>query len=161
MTTYAPYFSCFQVGIHLIQFYFLKKQLYIQYQCLNQEFLSTITKKCTMNKNIPDICPQSITEKSSNLNENVWCDGSTMNITCKNDQVIDIICSFYGIHPSLKTCNIPTLANRPVCYYASSKLRLKQVCNQQSSCSVSNFNMVFKDACAGLDKALFVQWKCV
>ena len=134
------------------------KQLFVQYQCIDSGFLANNVNQCNVNKTaVPSICSSAL---SKVINQQTWCDGSSASISCSAARTIQIQCAFYGIHPSITACNIGTLQSRPVCFFASSFAQVKTVCDGLSSCSMSNFSM-FKDPCNGLDKALYVQWKCV
>jgi hypothetical protein len=135
-----------------------QKQLYVQYQCFDAAFLNSTVSQCVVSTSVPSICATA--SSGSGSYSQVWCDGTTMSITCANAaQNINVQCAFYGIHPSVSSCNIGTLQSRPVCYFASSFTQVKSVCNGLNSCTIGNFSM-FKDPCNGLDKALYVSWTC-
>ncbi len=136
---------------------YTQKQLLIQYQCVDKEILSSSINQCTVNLNPPFVCP---TSNSANVQQQVWCDGDTMNITCQNGQNINILCAFYGLHPFLnETCGISSLPNIPVCFFQSSFTLIKTLCSNKSSC-IENFTNYFSDPCDGQTKALLVQWQC-
>jgi hypothetical protein len=142
----------------------LRQQLFIQYQCVDTSLYNATVGQCNPSKSIPAICP-SITG-STNIKEGTWCDnylgmGSIMSINC-NSALISIQCAFYGLHPSISTCNIQ-LPNSPVCYLASTFTKLDALCSGKNVCSLSDFNTLLtnNDPCGGLDKTLYVQWKCI
>lgn len=82
------------------------KQMFIQYQCLDRQTLNNINNCPLVNNNnnnnknlqLPSICP-SVAEAT----RLTWCEPSTMYISCPIGEVIEIICSFYGID-SVLTC---------------------------------------------------------
>jgi hypothetical protein len=144
------------------------KQLFVQYQCIHPTVLNTTLSKCpSLDSTIPPICSASSTLSNTSIGvgqvqSNTWCDGSSMSIKCATGKSISILCAFYGIHPSIDACNIQSLVNIPVCYFASSQTLVSNLCNGQSSCSIDTLSSFFAlDPCVGLDKALFVQWMCV
>ncbi|CAF0930003.1 unnamed protein product [Brachionus calyciflorus] len=137
------------------------KQLVVQYQCLDPILLQNRINQCEFNSKIPEICPKNLGEDK--MNEDTWCDGDQMSIKCSNEKKIKIFCAFYGIHPSILTCDIASLSFSPVCYFNSSFANIVELCELKSNCSIdvvgsSFFNL---DPCIGLKKALYVQWKCI
>lgn len=136
------------------------KQLLVQYQCIHPTVLNTTMKKCNQIKpNVPFMCN---TTTNSEIQSSTWCDGSSVTITCPSGRSIRIVCAFYGVHPSVNACNVVTLVNSPVCYFASSASLLAASCDGRSTCSIDQLSSKFTpDPCVGLDKALFVQWRCV
>lgn len=137
-----------------------QKQLFIQYQCVNEQVLSTSIGKCSSGaKRVPGICKRPATNDTL---EATWCDGATMSIVCPSSRTISIQCAFYGIHPSVDACNVQSLPSKPVCYYASSLPILRSICDDQPSCSLDSFSLTFnRDPCSGHEKALYVQWRCI
>lgn len=132
------------------------KQLFVQYQCYFKSTLNTTINQCAVNKTMPSICPSS---PASGVLSQTWCDGTIMSISCGTKR-ITIVCAYYGIHPDLSSCNIQSLSNIPVCYYSSSQQTVAATCNSKTSCSLTVLNTFSPDPCYGLDKALFVQWRC-
>jgi hypothetical protein len=132
------------------------KQLFIQYQCVdsNDSYIS----QCNKNKTVPLICPKLSSE--SFIMEATACDTSfsPLNLTCPSGNKITIVCAFYGLHPAIKGCALPNVC--PVCYFASSFENVNATCSGKQSCSI-NFLNKFDDPCYGMDKALYVQYKCI
>lgn len=142
------------------------KQLLVQYQCIHPSILnSTMMTKCQQTiQTIPTICSSTTANNSSDsqVQSNVWCDGSSVSIACASGRSIRIVCAFYGVHPGLGACNMGALANPPVCYFASSASVLAATCDGRTSCSIDQLSAKFTpDPCSGLDKALFAQWRCL
>jgi hypothetical protein len=143
----------------------LRQQLFVQYQCIDSSLFNYTVATCTANTAVPDICP--VLASSSTTNQGTWCDnslglGSIVNIQCPASQTITVSCAFYGLHPSISTCNTQ-LSTSPVCYFQSSLTRIQTACNGQNSCSINNFSTFFSlslDPCNGLDKTLYIQWTC-
>ena len=133
------------------------KQLFIQYQCVNSFALNSAINTCDIQTALPSICPAR-ESKSIDLSEKTWCfiDNSYMNISCNLDQSIEIICAFYGLHPSIRECHLPE--SKPICYFESSSSAIKSACNGMQACSIDFAS--FPDPCRGMDKALYVQWRC-
>ena len=142
------------------------KQLFIQYQCMDSGELSAMNANCaekSQTREIPFVCPLlSIAANSTGeLFERTWCDGSTMSIQCGGqNETIQVLCAFYGVHTALTSCNIQNLANPPICFTQRSFDRVSTFCNGTKSCGIDNFTSTFSDPCVGFDKALYVQWKC-
>ena len=139
------------------------KQLFIQYQCVDNYGLNSTINQCSVNKQIPLICPllssfSATNTEINNLFENTTCDtdNSPMTINCNSGEKIEVLCAFYGLHPSIKSCTLPS--NPPVCYFASSFTNVNATCSGQQTCSISLTN--FSDPCFGMDKGLYVQWRC-
>jgi hypothetical protein len=133
------------------------KQLIIQYQCLSSNALNKIKNKCSLSNEINFVCPE-LTQKDLRVNRNTWCavtNGSII-IKCKQNQTIDVNCSFYGLHPSIKQCSLPK--NSPICYFDDSIRILKKACNGLQSCSIQFSS--FADPCIGFDKIFHIQWQC-
>lgn len=138
------------------------KQLLVQYQCVDTSALTKFIYNCTVNKNVPLVCPVVDVNLTPALEEKTWCDGSIMSIKCPSNQVIEIVCAFYGIHPAITECpSIQLLTFKPVCYFKSSFTIVNATCTRKNSCFLSSFSTSFIDPCVDLDKALYVQWKCV
>jgi hypothetical protein len=138
-----------------------EKQLLIQYQCVDIYALNSTINQCNqVNSTVPSICPTIV---SNATNQQVWCQNSTMNITCSANKTITIECAFYGLEPSLSTsCGISSLAtNIPVCYLKSSFTSIETLCTNKTSCFLNNFSTYFNDPCSSqTSEALFVQWRC-
>ena len=133
------------------------KQLFIQYQCMDHMSLNSAIHECYQNKTVPIICPLLSTDGS--LLEATACDtdNAPLSLKCPSGQLIDIVCAFYGLHPSIASCVLP--ANVPVCYFASALNNVTVACTGQQACSITFLN-TFADPCNGMDKALYVQYKC-
>jgi len=135
------------------------KQFIVQYQCVkNYALRNAITKlgKCFKNNEIPLICPEHI-QKDSQIHQNTYCsinDGS-VNLNCQQNQTIEVICSFYGQHPSIKECTIQK--ETPVCYFDSVFKTIKKTCNGIQSCSIQLSSL---QSCIGL-KIFHIKWKCI
>ncbi len=129
------------------------KQLFIQYQCVSSYALSLIVSKCPKKAEIPLIC-----SRKSDILEKTWCsaDNSEIDIICSFNQTIEIVCAFYGLHPSITDCYLP--AHSPVCFFESSFITIQNVCNGLQMCTVNLTSL--PDPCNGMDKGLYVQWKC-
>jgi hypothetical protein len=141
-----------------------QKQLTVQYQCVDTAVLANITKTvdaCFPNTTAPLICPATTSYGLSGVSAQTWCDGSSMSIQCASGKNIQILCAFYGLHPSLSACNVGFLSYQPVCYFKSSMATVNSTCNGLNSCVVGNFSSTFLDPCIDVDKALYVQWRCV
>lgn len=152
----------------------IEKQLLVQYQCVDSYALnSTISNCITANATAPLICPSvnvTNTNVSSNLtitanstmNQQVWCDGQRLNITCANSRNITILCAYYGLHPALSaSCGISSmLPDVPVCYFKSSFTQLNALCSNKRTCTINSLSSYFSDPCDGQTKGLFVQWRC-
>jgi hypothetical protein len=132
------------------------KQLFVQYQCVDNYGLNTTISKCDNNSAVPLICPAS---SLANVNENTWCDtgNAPMTIDCGVGKKINIICAYYGLHPSITACTLP--ANTPICYFQSSLTSVNNTCSGQQTCTIDFMND-FTDPCFSMDKALYVQWQC-
>ncbi|RNA41243.1 rhamnose-binding lectin-like [Brachionus plicatilis] len=137
------------------------KQLVVQYQCVDPYVLENQISKCGLDLEVDEICPK-IESYGQVAHEDVWCDEDQLNITCELGKKIEILCAFYGIHPSISKCDIANLPFRPVCYFNSSFSKLKDLCDSKEVCSVDVINsaLLNHDPCNGLKKAIFVQWKC-
>ena len=124
---------------------------------MNYYGLNNTINHCRKNKNVPLICPA--VNNTQLVKEATACDieNSPLNISCKVGEKIEIVCAFYGLHPAIKKCILPT--NVPVCYFASSHSNVTSICAGQQSCSITFLN-TFADPCSGMDKALYVQDKC-
>jgi hypothetical protein len=133
------------------------KQLIVQYQCLSSSALNTIKNKCSLNNEMTFVCPE-FSQKDHKVNQNTWCsvNNGSIIIKCKQNQTIDVNCSFYGLHPSIKECS--TSKNSPICYFDNSIRILKKTCNGLQSCSIQFAS--FADPCVGLDKIFHIQWLC-
>ena len=133
------------------------KQLFIQYQCVDYYALNSTINQCSKKAETPHICPP--LNKTSNVKEITACDieNAPMSISCKVGEKIEIVCAYYGLHPSITKCILPT--NVPVCYFASSFSNVTSMCTGQQTCSISFLN-TFSDPCNGMDKALYVQYRC-
>ena len=131
------------------------KQLVIQYQCISSYALNIISK-CSSNNQIPLICPE-LNQNDSTIHQNTWCSISngTIIIKCRQNQTIDVICSFYGHHPYIKECSIPK--DSPICYFNSSYEIVKKTCNGLNSCSIQLSSM--QSCCIG-SKTFQIQWRC-
>jgi hypothetical protein len=151
------------IGLYVVDIcpdYKTRQQLFVQYQCIDSNLYNQTVGKCNINKSVPSICPSA----SANVNEGTWCDntlgnGAIMNIQCSPGKSIIIICAFYGLHPSISTCNQQS-SSSPVCYFSSSFTQLTALCNGKNSCTMNDFSSTFLDPCGGLDKTLYVQWSC-
>ena len=130
--------------------------MFIQYQCVDSYGLNSTIDQCNQNTIVPLICP---TSSDVSVLEATVCDAANlpMNLTCQNGQ-IQVLCAFYGLHPALTGCILPTIV--PVCYFESSFANVTSICDGQQSCSI-NFLNNFNDPCNGIDKALYVQYKCI
>jgi len=142
---------------------YIEKQLFIQYQCVDDLALNSTINACnTVNTTTaPSICP-AVTSGNS-INEQVFCQNSTMNITCNSNKTITIVCAYYGLAPSLSaSCGISSLApNIPVCYLNSSFTSIQGLCTNKTSCGLNNFSTYFTDPCSSqTSEALYIQWKC-
>ncbi len=137
-----------------------QEQLFIQYQCIDLNFYNITLDKCVINKETSLPC----SSLEENAYEGTWCDnglgnGSSLYIKCSNDRLITILCSFYGLHSSIITCNEKSLT-LPICYYNNTLTTLELLCNGKMSCFINDFSLTFLDACGGLSKSLYVSWKC-
>ncbi len=143
--------------------YSSQQQLFVQYQCVDSSLFNYTVATCTAVTDVPTICPA--LDSSSSTNQGTWCDnalgeGSILSINCPAGKTITIVCAFYGLHPSISTCNTQ-FSTSPVCYFQSSFTQVGSSCNGQNSCTISSFSTFFSsDPCNGLDKTLYVQWKC-
>ena len=137
------------------------KQLFIQYQCVDQYALSSTIYQCTQNSSIPLICPQ-LNTYALQVNQQTWCEDEVLNITCLNNKTIQILCAFYGIHPVITDCGIGSLQSIPVCYFKSSFQIISNLCNNLNNCTFDSFQTQFGDPCGitNVPNVLFVQWKC-
>jgi hypothetical protein len=146
---------------------FQNKQLLVQYQCYSPVVYNMTVAKCGSSVLFsssppPPICNVTSTATNATIYSQTWCDGASASIVCPSGTSISILCAFYGIHPSLNACNIQSLVNMPVCYFASSMAILSSLCNGQTSCFIDTLAAQFVlDPCNGLDKALFAQWQCI
>lgn len=133
-----------------------QKQLFIQYQCVDNYGLNSTINKCPLNSELPPYCPA----KSSNLQESYFCSGQNITLSCTSNKNISISCGFYGIHPSYNYCNTTSIASRPVCYFGDTLVILKNLCQGKFRCDLTDLSM-FIDPCSGLTKVLYIQWECV
>ena len=134
------------------------KQLFIQYQCVEIKTLNNSSmSKCNADSSVPLICPA--LSVGTSILEATACDSSNapMILTCPNEKAITIVCAFYGLHPALTKCTLPS--NVPVCYFKSSFTMVNTTCSGQQSCSITFLN-TFTDPCHGMSKALYVQYSC-
>ena len=133
------------------------KQLFIQYQCVDYYGLNSTINQCRKNKQVPPICPA--INDTQLVRDATACDAENapLTLSCKVGEKIEIVCAYYGLHPDIKKCILPT--NVPVCYFASSYNNVTSICTGQQSCSIQFLN-TFADPCQGMDKALYVRWKC-
>ncbi len=132
-------------------------QLFIQYQCVDYFGLNSTINKCNTNPDVPLICPAT---SDSQVLDATACDtdNSPMTLNCSSGKNIQIVCAFYGLHPALTKCTLPSPV--PICYFASSFTNVTSTCGGQQSCSITFLN-TFNDPCNGMDKGLYVQYKCV
>jgi hypothetical protein len=139
-----------------------ESQLFVQYQCVPDYFYDLVIKPCgvdTVPVALESICPADLS-----VNEGTWCDGDSLTLTCPIGKVIQIVCSYYGGHPSQQTC---VTQSNVVCYIKNpTKLALK--CNNKTSCSLNGspdfvYDLIKNDLipCDEIIKALYIQWKCV
>ena len=141
-----------------------KKQMMIQYQCVNTNALSLI-KKCPIDQNIPSICPP-LTDPDKQY-QKIWCEPSVMSIACGANQNIKILCSFYGIDPNFECSGAFRSNSRPTaCYSQSSSEKIARACSGKRTCSLSGdpdfiTQSGFIDPCIGFAKMLFIQWECI
>lgn len=129
---------------------------------MDSYILNTSIIQCPINQNISPICPP---KTDPSILDQTWCDGDgqTAIIRCDDEsQLIEIVCAFYGIDATI-TCasSIPNPTNQPKCYFNSSSDLVYSMCNQKNSCVIEDFPTTFDDACYGLKKALYVQWRCI
>jgi hypothetical protein len=137
------------------------KQLFVQYQCVDAKVLAYTINTCQLNPEAPLICP-AVSSYGFTVNEQTWCDGAPLSLSCPVGLRLQILCAFYGIHPSLgNACNIGYLSYKPVCYFRSSMTTVNATCGGLNSCAIGNFSSTFLDPCIDVDKALYVQWRCV
>ncbi len=149
------------------------KQLFVQYQCLENYALNSTIEKCDDGLDIPLICPA----LSGRMHQTVACDKSLFNISCGNNtnyfnessvskSRIKIECGFYGSHPILEgACEIGN-GIVPVFYFDRSIEYVKKMCDGKSECELSVGSADWVSG-VGLDvsgfmikKALYVQWWC-
>lgn len=105
---------------------------------------------------------------ASNLQkEQVWCEPSTMSIECPRNQLIRILCGFYGIDPTHSCPGAFKSGAEPTyCYSNSSYERLIAECDGRRKCVLSGEpdfvnGAGFSNPCPGYAKILLVQWECV
>lgn len=104
-----------------------------------------------------------------------------MHIQCENDTVINVICTFYGIDPTLRCDDISmnnnssenrasaaaNYENAPTsCFSKTSMFKVTSECNGRRTCTFSGeisfeADSGFTNACHGYPNMLFVQWECV
>ena len=137
-----------------------QEQLFVQYQCIESSLFNITLDQCDINTEIPFPCALN----EMNINEGIWCDnglgnGSILNILCPDDKLITILCSFYGLHSRMTTCN-EQLNTLPICFYNNTITTLEILCNGKNSCILNDFNLTFMDACSGLSKTLYLKWIC-
>ena len=134
------------------------EQLFVQYQCVDSFGLNSTINQCNRDVSVPPICPSLSTDVS--LLDATACDtdNAPLNLSCPSGQLIDIVCAFYGLHPSITRCVLPT--DVPVCYFASALNNVTATCTGQQACSITFLN-VYADPCNSMDKTLYVQYKCI
>ncbi|RNA20804.1 hypothetical protein BpHYR1_015227 [Brachionus plicatilis] len=134
------------------------KQLFVQYQCVDAIGWNKTISKCQVNADLPEICPAF--NETENVLEQTWCEDSDMSIECLSGR-IEVVCAFYGLHPSVAECgNLENINFKPVCYFESSFNYIDVLCSNQTKCEISDYS-VFSDPCTHFQKAIYVQWKCV
>lgn len=90
-----------------------------------------------------------------------------MHIECtENNTVINIVCTFYGIDPTLRCENANYESAPTSCFSKTSMFKVSSECNGRSSCTFSGeisfeADSGFTNACHGYPSMLFVQWECV
>jgi hypothetical protein len=136
------------------------KQLTVQYQCVDAKVLANTISACNLNTVPPLICP-AVSSYPHAVQEQTWCDGASMSLSCATGLRLQILCAFYGVHPTLNACNIEYLSYKPVCYFRSSMTTVNATCGGLNSCTIGNFTSTFLDPCQDVDKALYVQWRCI
>lgn len=136
----------------------------LQYQCVDETALTTISD-CPINSQFPPICPP--LSSPSNQNQQIWCEPSTMLIECSANQVISILCAFYGKDPNYHCPGAFYSPSEPTyCYSQSSMQKIRSQCNDKRTCQLSGdpdfvFGSGFLNPCPGFAKILFIQWECV
>jgi hypothetical protein len=140
----------------------IPKQLFVQYQCVDEYILVNGIQKCSGNSNIELICPV-VSDPVNTIYSQTWCDGATMTITCPANKKIQLICSYYGVHPSNTVCSASQLN---VLCYIKDLFMIDIDCSGLNTCTIGgvpNFitNLQIDNPCDNLIKSLFVQWKCV
>ena len=112
-----------------------------------------------------------ILNNNTSFHEQTWCDNNQMLIDCNrtsnnftNNNTINILCAFYGLHPSMKSsCGFGQKfsgSGIPVCYFDSSMRVVKKACDGRASCNLTVGTVIFIDPCSNMSKGLFVQWSC-
>lgn len=141
----------------------IDKEMIIQYQCL--PFKTKLTKsQCKVDTNLRPVCPDS---NSTNINQKIWCEPSTLRIKCPIGKVIQILCGFYGIDPNYDCKGTFKSGSEPsYCYSQRSTNQLMSSCTGKQSCMLKgdpNFVLGsnFENVCPGYAKILLVQWNCV
>lgn len=145
------------------------KQMVLQYQCVDQSTLQLI-QQCPPPANYyPPICaPVDPTSNDNQIQQQIWCEPSTMKIECSGaNQLIEIVCGFYGKDPNFQCPGAFYSPSEPTyCYSASSIEKIKSTCSYKKSCSLTGdpdfvFGAGFLNPCPGFAKILFIQWRCV
>lgn len=89
------------------------------------------------------------------------CEGSTLQLRCKENQVINLIRANYGRF-SVTVCNDDGHTEWSVNCMASKSLRILYArCSDRQSCSVQASTSLFNDPCPGTFKYLEAHFKCV
>lgn len=143
--------------------------------------MNSTINRCEVNQTVPPICQNiplystnttNTTDKISNtttyttFHEQIWCDSSQMEISCNSTSngSINIICAFYGLHPSLAgSCNLEQVFapnEIPICYFESSFTIVYEACNNKSMCGIGVDSNTFMNPCHNTNRALFAQWSC-
>lgn len=111
------------------------KQMMILYQCLDQTNLIQL-KNCPQNTKF-SICPN-LTASFSQFQKQ-WCEPDTMNISCVNNLVINILCAYYGIDTNYK-CNGGFYTGAPdACYGYDSYSLVHKNCQGKNNCSFNGY----------------------
>lgn len=90
----------------------------------------------------------------------VTCEGSrATDINCPPSQVIKITKANYGGYGSIKTCGYNRNYN---CLLPSALCYVRRACDGRQNCEVNVTTEEYKyDACPGMKKYLYVEYKCI
>ncbi len=94
---------------------------------------------------------------------NAVCEGSTLTLTCPQDQEIHITSANYGrLIPSAVFCPYYRQHDdRTDCMESESKSKVQNKCDGEQTCTVRASNGVFGDPCVNTYKYLQVEYDCV
>lgn len=136
------------------------RNLYVQYKCVSK--LANPVEPTCYNSNVRTICPY-VSQLNMALFKQISASLSQdVVIECKENELIDIKCAFYGLDNSIFYTYFPT---PNVCLYNKTFEIIASNCNNRTSCYFPlTESSQFQDPCissSGNQKRLVIQYICV